>query len=93
MRGEAWLPLGLGGIALELPGILLSMIAARDAGPVLATTAPLVTVAAETWVATSDGATYASATGAFQAARVSTDPSAFAVSATDLDSAVVLVGV
>ena len=93
VRGEAWLPLGLGGIALELPGILLAMIAARDAGPVLATTAPLVTVAAETWVATSDGATYASATGAFQAARVSPDPAAFAVSATDLDSAVVLVGV
>ncbi|WP_165372873.1 DUF6603 domain-containing protein [Pengzhenrongella frigida] len=92
VRGEVWLPLGLGGVALDLPGVLLAMLAARDASPALATTAALVTVAAETY-ATSDGTSYASATGAFQAARVSADPARFAVGAADLDAAVVLVGV
>ena len=93
VRGEGWLSLGLGGIALDLPRILLSMMAARDATPALATTTPLVTVAPETWVATSDGAHHDSATGAFQSARVSTDPAAFAVPESDLGSAVVLAGV
>ena len=83
----------LAGTARELPGILMAMVAARDATPALATTAPLVTVGTETWVSTSDGVRHDSATGAHQAARVSPDARAFAVAEPDLVSAVLLAGV
>ena len=49
----------------------MSMVAARDATPVLATTAPQVGISSETWVSTHDGAAHDSATGAHQAARIS----------------------
>ena len=83
VRGEVLLAFAFAGTALELPGILMSMVAARDATPVLATTAPQVGVGSETWVSTHDGAAHDSATGAHQAARVSGDRHAFAVAATD----------
>lgn len=94
VRGEQLISLGISvGIARELPGILMAMVAARDATPALATTAPLVTVGTETWVSTSDGLRHDSATGAHQAARVSPVPRAFAVAEPDLISPVVLAGV
>ena len=46
-------------------------MAARDIPSVVATKAPLVSVGAEAWVSTSDGASHPSATAAFQAARLS----------------------
>ena len=69
VRGESLLFIGIfAGVALELPGILMAMVAARDATPVLATTTPQVGVGAETWVSTHDGAAHDSATAAHQAA-------------------------
>ena len=93
VRGEAWASLGiLDQLVLDMPGILMSMVAARDATPVLATTAALVTVGSESWVSTSDGAVHTSATSAFQAARVSGSSTAFAVAAADAAAPVVLAG-
>ena len=93
VRGEQLLRLGiLEGFALGLPGILMSMVAARDATPALATSTPLVVVGAEAWVS-SDGVRHPSATAAHQSARLNADPSAFAVTESDLGSPVVLAGV
>ena len=59
VKGEGWGALGLSAlVAREFPGILLSMVAARDAASVVATEATLVTVGAETWVSTHDGAAH-----------------------------------
>ena len=70
----------------------MSMVAARDAAPVLATTTPLVTVGPESWVSTADGVVHTCATGAFQAARLSGSSGAFAVAAADVAAPVVLAG-
>lgn len=92
VRDEGWTTLGLlEGVALDLPGILSGMVAARDATPAAATRTPLVTVGPEAWVS-SDGTGHASATAAHQAARLSPDPAVFAVSKADLGSPVVLAG-
>jgi hypothetical protein len=94
VRGEDLVPLGLLGFGtLAFPGILLGMVAARDATPALATRAPLVTAAAESWATAQDGAVWPSATAAHQAARTSGDANAFAVAAADLANPVVLAGV
>ena len=94
MRGEDLVSLGLLELdVLAFPGILLGMVAARDATPVLATLTPLVTAAAESWATAQDGTVWPSATAAHQAARTSGDPDAFAVAAADLANAVVLAGV
>jgi hypothetical protein len=93
VRGEQLLPLGLlAGVALDLPGIMTAMVAARDAAPAAATMTPLVTVGLQAWVS-SDGVGHGSATAAHQAARLSGQPSVFAVTKPDLESAVVLAGV
>jgi hypothetical protein len=94
VRGEDLVPLGLlERDVLELPAVLLGMLAARDAIPALATRTPLVTAAAEGWATGHDGAPWPSATAAHQAARTSTDPRAFAVPASDLAKPVALAGV
>jgi hypothetical protein len=94
VRGEDLAPLGLlGSGALAFPGILLGMVAARDAAPALATRTPLVTAAAESWATAQDGAVWPSATAAHQAARTSGDADAFAVAAADLANPIVLAGV
>ena len=93
VKGEGWGALGLSAlVAREFPGILLSMVAARDAASVVATEAAVVSVGAETWVSTHDGVAHGHATGAFQAAKVSGQPSAFAVAAADLAAPAVLGG-
>ena len=79
-------------MAQEFPGILLAMVAARDAPSAVATLVPLVTVDSEAWVSTSDGAVHASATGAHQAAKVSGQTKAFAVAAADIAAPVALGG-
>jgi len=78
--------------ALEFPGIMLGMLAARDAAPVLASLGPLVTASNPPWVNSADGSVHPSATAAFQGARVSGDPGAFVVAASDLAKPVALVG-
>jgi hypothetical protein len=93
VKGEGWGALGLSVlVALDFPGILLAMVAARDAASVVATEAPLVGVGPETWVSTHDGVGHEHATGAFQAAKLSGEPSAFAVAAADLAAPAVLGG-
>ena len=93
VRGEAWGALNPAIMtAQEFPGILLAMVAARDAPSVVATLAPLVTVGSEEWVSTSDGAVHTSATGAHQAAKVSGQAMAFAVAAADIAAPVALGG-
>jgi hypothetical protein len=93
VRGELHLDLGLGSLfALEFPGIMLGMLAARDAAPVLASLGPLVTASSPPWVNSADGSVHPSATAAFQGARVSGDPGAFVVAASDLAKPVALVG-
>lgn len=93
VRGEVHLDLGLAGtVALEFPGVLLGMLAARDAAAVLATSKVLVTATAPSWVNSADGSIHPSATAAFQGARVSGDPAAFVVAATDLARPVALAG-
>ena len=94
VRGENLVPLGLFAFdVLDFPGILLHMVAARDATPALATRTPLVTAAPESWATAGDGALWSSATAAHQAARTSGDASAFAIAAADLATPVALAGV
>ena len=93
VRGEVHLDMGLSILfALEFPGIMLGMLAARDAAPVLATLGPLVTASNPPWVNSADGSVHPSATAAFQGARISGDPGAFAVAAADLAKPVALAG-
>lgn len=93
VRGEGWGALGLSAlVARDFPGIVLAMVAARDAPSVVASDATLVSVGPETWVSTHDGVGYEHATGAFQAAKLSGEPSAFAVAAADLAAPAVLGG-
>lgn len=90
VRDEGWSTLGrLGVSALDLPGVLSGMVAARDATPATATRTLLITVLPEVW-ATSDGAGHGSATAAHQAARINPDPAVFATAKPDLGSPVVL---
>ena len=93
VRGEELVSLGiLVGVALDLPGIMTAMVTARDAVPAAASMTPLVTVGSQAWM-TSDRVGHGSATAAHQAARLKGDPSVFAVTKPDLESAVVLAGV
>ena len=81
-----------GDLALEFPGVLMDMIAARDATPVLATTTALISAGNPVWVDTGDGSAHPSATAAFQSARTGGNPAAFAVCAADLAAPVALAG-
>ncbi len=79
--------------ALAFPDILLAMLGDRDAPPAVATRTPMVSVTAPSWVNSADGVIRASATAAFQAARISGDPNAFATAAADAASPVAMAGV
>jgi hypothetical protein len=93
VRGEAVVPLGLFALeVLALPGVLLAMIAARDSTPALSDRSPLVSAGDESWLTSSDGAAWPSATAAHQAVRTGGDPSAFAVAEKDFAGPVVLAG-
>ena len=93
VRGEVHQDLGLSdNVALDFPSIFLGMLAARDAPPVLARLDAIVTASNPTWVNSADGIVHPSATAAFQGARVSGDPDAFAVAAADLAAPVTLAG-
>jgi Family of unknown function (DUF6603) len=93
VRGEEWGLIGPSLLAAhDHPGIVLAMIAARDAPSAVATTAPLVTVGVESWVSTHDGAVHEHATGAFQAARLSAGAAAFAVAESDVARPAALAG-
>ncbi len=90
VRAEPWAKLATTILPfLDHPGGVLSMLAARDAPSVVATTTPLVTVGPEAWVSVGDGAVHTSATAAHQNARL---VGAFAVGQADLAAPVALGG-
>jgi len=94
VRSTGWAALGTSLTnLLDHPGVVLAMLAARDQPAAVANDTTLVTVAAPAWVSTSDGAVHASATSAFQAAKVSGNPAAFAVAAADLAAPAALAGI
>ncbi|WP_049561967.1 DUF6603 domain-containing protein [Nonomuraea sp. SBT364] len=74
---------------LALPGILAGMLTARDAAPSPATTAPIVEVQSESWIATHDEFVCDSATAAHQSARLH---GGFAVAEPDFVEPVLLEG-
>jgi hypothetical protein len=74
---------------LDLPAGVLSMLAARDAPSIVATTAPLVTVGVEPWVSVADGEEHPSATAAHQRAR---QVGGLAISRADVDAPVTIGG-
>jgi hypothetical protein len=93
VRGEPWGALGLFALdVLALPGVLLAMIAARDAAPAFSDHPPLISAGNESWNTSLDDTAWPSATAAHQAVRVNGDPQAFAAAEKDFAAPVVLAG-